>query len=136
MVLHHELTVPVGRLHRSGKLKVHVPVRKIVRCRMHDLQQSLMCKLGRATQNFQATEGALLVRSLGEESPFDVVGALASETPLLCRNAWFRSHPLRAAVHPPGLSDCGADDLRGSFTALEAPMQQLRGMVPGTWYCS
>ena len=76
MVLHHELTVPVGRLHHSGKLKVHMPVRKIVHCRTHDLQQSLMCKLGRATQNFQATEGALLVRSIREEAPFEVVSAM------------------------------------------------------------
>lgn len=75
-MLHHELTVPVGRLHHSGKLKVHVPVRKIVHCRTHDLQQSLMCKLGRATQSFQAAEGPLLVRNVREESPFDVVSTL------------------------------------------------------------
>ena len=78
VVLHHELTVPVGRLHHSGKLKVHVPVRKIVHCRTHDLQQSLMCKLGRATQNFQATEGALLVRNVREESPFEVVSSITT----------------------------------------------------------
>ena len=76
MVLHHELTIPVGRLHRSGKLKVHMPVRKIVHCRTHDLQQSLMCKLGRATQSAQAREGALLVRNVREEGPCDVVSTL------------------------------------------------------------
>ena len=104
VVLHHELTVPVGRLHRSGKLKVHVPVRKIVRCRTHDLQQSLMCKLGRATQNFQATEGALLVRSLGEESPFEVVGAPTFDGPPFCSEMlWSLSHTGRAVVHLPGL---------------------------------
>ena len=55
MVLHHELTVPVGRLHHSGKLKVHIPVRKIVHCRTH--------------------EGTITIREMREESPFEVVSA-------------------------------------------------------------
>ncbi len=75
MVLHHELTVPVGRLHHSGKLKVHIPVRKVVHCRTHELQQSLMCKLGRATQNLSTTEEAIVIREMREENPFEVVSA-------------------------------------------------------------
>ena len=73
VVLHHELTVPVGRLHPSGKLNVHAPVRKIVHCRTHDLQQSLLAMLGRATQSLAASQGAAVVAGKAGERPFDAV---------------------------------------------------------------
>ena len=73
VVLHHELTVPVGRLHPSGKLNVHAPVRKIVHCRTHDLQQSLLAMLGRATQSIAASQGTAVASGLAEERPFEAV---------------------------------------------------------------
>lgn len=75
VVLHHELTLPVGRLRSSRKVNVHAPVRKIVHCRTHDLQQSLLAKLGRATQNLQAIQGSGAVMHAIEERPFEVVSA-------------------------------------------------------------
>ena len=73
MILHHELAVPVGRLHASGKCNVHLPLRKIVSCRTCDLQQSLLAKLGRATQSAQAPKGALAAQYDAQESAFEVV---------------------------------------------------------------
>ena len=73
MVLHHELTVPVGRLHPSGKLNVHAPVRKIVHCRTHDLQQSLLAMLGRATQTLAASQGTAAAAGMAGERPSDAV---------------------------------------------------------------
>ena len=123
MVLHHELTVPVGRLHHSGKLKVHVPVRKIVHCRTHDLQQSLMCKLGRATQNFQATEGAVLVRNAREESPFEVVSVTS-----------YSVSPHRWGVMNPG-QRCLAHCLPSCATACEGSVMQLMYLMSAAWLC-
>ena len=73
MVLHHELTVPVGRLHPSGKLNVHAPMRKIVHCRTHDLQQSLLAMLGRATQTLAASQGTAAAAGIAGEGPSDAV---------------------------------------------------------------
>ena len=73
VVLHHELTIPVGRLHPSGKLNVHAPVRKIVHCRTHDLQQSLLAMLGRATQALAASQGAAVAAGKAGERPSDAV---------------------------------------------------------------
>ena len=86
MILHHELTVPVG-LHVSGKCNVHLPLRKIVACRTCDLQQSLLAKLGHATQSAQAPKVALAAQYDAQESPFEVVSNLPlPECTWICRS--------------------------------------------------
>ncbi len=74
VILHHELTMPVGRLHASRKCKLHLPLRKVVACRTLDLQQSLLARLGRATQSAQAPfEGAQSGQYGSQEGAFKVV---------------------------------------------------------------
>lgn len=46
VLLHHELTVRVGLFRKEKKVLLHVPARKIVRCRTRELHQSLLVKLG------------------------------------------------------------------------------------------
>ncbi len=46
VLLHHELTVRVGLFTKTKKVLLHVPARKIVRCRTRELHQSLLVKLG------------------------------------------------------------------------------------------
>ena len=46
VLLHHELTVPCGFFKKDKKILLHMPARKIVRCRTRELHQSLLVKLG------------------------------------------------------------------------------------------
>ena len=46
VLLHHELTVRVGLFTKKKKVLLHMPARKIVRCRTRELHQSLLLKLG------------------------------------------------------------------------------------------
>lgn len=46
VLLHHELTVPCGFFKKDKKMLLHMPARKIVRCRTRELHQSLLVKLG------------------------------------------------------------------------------------------
>jgi hypothetical protein len=50
VVLHHELSLRLGwpSAAGGGKLRLHVPARKLVACRTRELHQSLLLKLGRA----------------------------------------------------------------------------------------
>ena len=85
VVLHHELTLPVGRLHPSGKLNVHAPVRKIVHCRTHILQQSLLAMLGHATQTFAASQGTPAAAAVTGKRSLEAVSVLwggSASTPL------------------------------------------------------